>query len=132
MKGNRPPITPGFKLWLESGESRSVFGVGKWRLLREIDRCGSLSGAAGNLGISYRKAWGDIRKAETALNVKLLERRRGGKDGGEMFLTAEGRKWVREYGRFQRRVEGAVHSAYAAWRKRMLDSGDEADREGRL
>ena len=109
-------IRPGFKLWLSNGKGEGAFGAGKWRLLEAIERTGSWRAAADSLDISYRKAWGDLRKAEQALNVKFLERRRGGSDGGETRLTETGRKWLAEYGRFQARVEKAVMRAFDKWR----------------
>lgn len=117
-------ITARYKLWLETAEHESAFGGGKWRLLGAIEKSGSLSSAADRLGISYRKAWGDIRKTERALGVKLLERHRGGRDGGEMRLTGAGKKWLAEYGRFEREVESAVAKAYDRWQKRMKDSDE--------
>ncbi len=58
--------------------------------------------------ISYRKAWGDLRKAEASLGCQLVERHRGGRSGGEMQLTALGERWLRNYGNFRRGVEKAV------------------------
>ena len=115
----RPGVKAGFKLWLCAGDPKEVFGSGKWRLLEAIQRQGTLRAAAAALGISYRKAWGDLRKAEESLGVTFLERRRGGSDGGETLLTDEGRRWLREYGRFHSRVEKAVEKAFASWRERI-------------
>ncbi|MCX5771407.1 MAG: LysR family transcriptional regulator [Candidatus Hydrogenedentes bacterium] len=119
MKRGLEKIAPRFKLWLESGKTASVFGDGKWRLLNAINQTGSLSAAAEKLGISYRKAWGDIRNAEGALKVKLLDRHRGGKEGGRTRLTEEGKRWLREYGRFQAAVDKAVRAGYQDWLGRM-------------
>jgi len=117
----RPAVKAGFKLWLCADDPKEVFGGGKWRLLEAIQREGSLRAAAADLGISYRKAWGDLRKAEESLGVTFLERRRGGSDGGETLLTDEGRRWLREYGRFHSRVERAVKKAFASWRERIKE-----------
>ena len=87
--------------------------------MQAIDREGSLQAAALALGISYRKAWGDLRKVESALGVVFLERRRGGREGGETTLTEAGRKWLREYRQFHEEVERSVDRAFAAWEKRM-------------
>ncbi len=111
-------ITPGVRLWL-SIDDEGVFGQGKWRLLDAIHREGSLRAAADALGISYRKAWGDLRKAERALGVALLERHRGGSGGGECSLTEAGRKWRTEYAVFQTEVEEEVHRAFRRWQARM-------------
>ncbi len=112
-------IRPGFNVWLRGADPKAVFGRGKWRLLEAIECEGSLRAAADALGISYRKAWGDLREAEAALGVMLLARRRGGSDGGRSTLTDAGRKWLREYRQFHARVEKAVARAFAAWEKGM-------------
>jgi len=51
-----------FKLWLSTEDAEGVFGDGKWRLLKKIDAKGSLKAASQSLHISYRKAWGDLKK----------------------------------------------------------------------
>jgi molybdate transport system regulatory protein len=102
-----------FKLWLNCPEAEGVFGDGKWRLLKAIDEKGSLSAASDALGISYRKAWGDLNKAEQGLDVALVEKKRGGSRGGRTGLTAAGRRWVAAYQRFRAEIENAAQKAYA-------------------
>jgi len=104
--------TPKFKLWVSSGTAEGVFGDGKWRLLKAIEGEGSLSGAAKALGISYRKAWGDLRKAEECLDAALIDKSRGGRSGGGTDLTETGKRWLAAYSRFRADVEEAVARAY--------------------
>ncbi len=118
MKRTAPEIELGFKLWL-TREGEGAFGDGKWSLLAAIEREGSLRAAADALEISYRKAWGDLRKAERLLGIAFLERHRGGSDGGESRLTPAGRKWLTEYGRFRAEVGQKVEKAFARWTERM-------------
>ncbi|MCD6327830.1 LysR family transcriptional regulator [bacterium] len=103
---------PHFKLWLSTDDSEGVFGDGKWRLLEAIGRSGSLSSAATALGISYRKAWGDLKKAERCLGMKLIEKHRGGSGGGETTLTDAGKAWLRGYSDFRADVQKVVASAF--------------------
>lgn len=100
------------KLWLSSKDVKGVFGDGKWLLLEAIDRTGSLSAASELLQISYRKAWGDLNKAQNALNTALVEKQRGGNTGGGTILTSEGKQWLRAYSKFRAEVEKAVEKAY--------------------
>jgi len=100
-----------FKLWLNCGHIEGAFGDGKWRLLEAIDREGSLQAASSSLHISYRKAWGDLNKAQQALGVALVAKHRGGRSGGRTALTADGRKWLRAYTAFRREIEAAVAAA---------------------
>ncbi|MFH1716042.1 MAG: LysR family transcriptional regulator [Planctomycetota bacterium] len=101
-----------FKLWLNSKDAEGVFGDGKWRLLEEIASSGSLNAASKTLRISYRKAWGDLEKAQDALHVALVEKQRGGASGGRTVLTKQGEKWARAYRRFRSDVEKAAEKAY--------------------
>jgi molybdate transport system regulatory protein len=109
-----------FKLWLSSEEAEGVFGDGKWRMLKSIDTEGSLRAASQSLHISYRKAWGDLRKAEQCLNVPLVEKRRGGIQGGQTALTEQGKKWVKAYTGFRTDIERAIEKAYERHIKELL------------
>lgn len=101
-----------FKLWLSTKGVEGVFGDGKWRLLKAVDQTGSLSAASELLRISYRKAWGDLKKAQDNLNVTLVEKQRGGRAGGKTVLTDEGRKWVKAYTKFRADVEKQLIKSY--------------------
>ncbi len=105
-------LRPRLKLWISRGTLQGAFGDGKWRLLMAIRREGSLRGAAQALGISYRKAWGDLRKAEESLDCHLVERHRGGRTGGNMELTTAGSNWLQAYGDFRRGVEAVVDQLF--------------------
>ena len=109
-----------FKLWLSSKEAEGVFGDGKWRLLKAIETEGSLKSASESLRISYRKAWGDLKKAERYLNIALVEKQRGGEGGGGSDLTAQGKKWVKAYTRFRGDIEKAVEKAYKKYIKELV------------
>lgn len=80
-------MKPHVKLFISSGEIEGVFGGGKWRLLDAIRREGSIYKAAESLDRSYRKAWGDIKRAEEGLGQPLVKKVRGGKSGGGALLT---------------------------------------------
>jgi molybdate transport system regulatory protein len=101
-----------FKLWLSSEDAEGVFGDGKWRLLKSIDTEGSLRAASRSLHISYRKAWGDLKKAQQCLNAPLVEKQRGGVEGGRTILTEEGKKWLQAYTSFRSDIEKAAGKAF--------------------
>lgn len=58
-------------IWLET-DSGVLFGSGRAQLLANIEKYGSLKRAAENMGMSYRAAWGKIRKTEDILGYKLI------------------------------------------------------------
>jgi molybdate transport system regulatory protein len=100
----KSPLRAGCRVWFYREGAPGVFGDGKARLLASIQRAGSLKQACEATGISYRKAWGDLRKAEACLGVALLYRVRGGRGGGGTKLTPAAIHYLRIYRRFQERV----------------------------
>ncbi len=110
-----------FKLWLSTGNIEGVFGDGKWRLLKALERTGSLTEASESLHISYRKAWGDLKKAQDTLKVPLVEKHRGGIHGGQTALTDQGKKWLKAYTRFRIDIEKAVEKAYKKRIRKLVE-----------
>jgi len=113
--------TPKIKLWLSTEEHEGVFGDGKFRLLNSIETHGSLRAAAEVLKISYRKAWGDIKKAEKGLGRSLIERRRGGAAGGSTTLTPEGKKLIAAYSDFRAKTHEQIARSYEETMKDLID-----------
>jgi molybdate transport system regulatory protein len=109
-----------FKLWLSTETDEGVFGDGKWRLLEAVETEGSLSAASKTLSISYRKAWGDLKKAERCLGSTLLEKQRGGASGGRSNLTPGGKKWLKAYTKFRGDIKKAVEKAYQKHIRKLM------------
>lgn len=87
----------GIKLWLET-EKGYVFGEGIFKILNKIDERGTLRGATKELGMSYRHAWGIIKKIEQKIGKPLLATHKGGKHGGGgAKLTAEAKLLIDKY-----------------------------------
>lgn len=86
------------RVWLENEEGTYVIGDGSFKLLKEIEQTGSLKEAAENLGMSYRYAWGKIKKMEDRLGICIMNSQKGGKDGGGCStLTDEMVEFVSNY-----------------------------------
>jgi molybdate transport system substrate-binding protein len=95
--------TVGVRLWLErSGEA--ILGPGRLELLEAIDRCHSISAAARQLGMSYRRAWLLVESINRAAGVELVRRQTGGREGGGAALTPRGHLAVSVYRDLQERV----------------------------
>ena len=77
-------------------------GPGKIALLEAIDRTGSLSQAARDLGMSYRRGWQLLRSLNTSFRVPTVVTARGGRGGGGARVTPFGRKLIRSYRAFER------------------------------
>jgi molybdate transport repressor ModE-like protein len=88
---------PAFKVWMET-EDGYVFGPGVYSLLKKVMEVGTLKEASSELEMSYRYAWGLIRKAEEKLGEPLLSAHKGGKSGGGgAELTERGKKFLIEF-----------------------------------
>ena len=81
------------KFWIEN-KGEVVLGGGKAALLLTVDRLGSIQRAAEDFGMSYRHAWGAIKKIERRAGLKILDIRLGGRDGGAQ-LTPKGKAFVK-------------------------------------
>jgi len=99
-----------YKLWLVSREY--VFGEGLFELLQEIDQRGSINQAAQSLNMSYRQAWGQVKKAEARLGERLLATRVGGETGGGAQLTPKARNLVKRYKEFKQEAGEAIEAAF--------------------
>ncbi|MBF0506072.1 MAG: LysR family transcriptional regulator [Nitrospirae bacterium] len=95
------------KLWFEI-DSEPVFGRGRSFLLQAIDRCGSISQAAKEINISYRRAWSYIKTMEERLCLKLVERQSGGKNGGGAVLTGNARKLLKQFEQMEEGVKELI------------------------
>jgi len=107
---NRPSIPPAAKdvptlriqLWLET-EAGLFFGMGRAQLLERIRVHGSLKKAAEEMSMSYRAAWGKIRRTETVLGEKIIRRSGNRRDGHE--LTDFGNRVLETYNEWFHAVE---------------------------
>ena len=73
------------------------FGEGPCRLLRCVEKTGSLRAAAMEMEMAYSKASKLLKQAEATLGFPLTRRSAGGKDGGGSILTPEGKRWLQQY-----------------------------------
>ncbi len=82
-----------------------VGGKGLIEALKAVDSEGSIRAAARKLGISYKRLWARITRAEQLLGFKLLE---AGARGSR--LTPEARRLLQAYEEARRRLEACVEA----------------------
>ena len=82
-----------------------AIGPGKIALLEEIGRGGSLSQAARELGMSYRRAWQLLDSLNHCFRERVALTAKGGRRGGGATLTAFGRQLIRTYRDFDAEVQ---------------------------
>ncbi|HOY62577.1 MAG TPA: LysR family transcriptional regulator [bacterium] len=95
------------KIWLEE-DGQPVFGDGRLKLLKEIQKTGSITAATENLGVSYRHAWGEIRKIEQRLGFKLIDTQTGGRGGGGASLTPRAIDFLQSYEKISKSVSAEI------------------------
>ncbi|MFV0237858.1 MAG: winged helix-turn-helix domain-containing protein [Flavobacteriales bacterium] len=84
------------RIWIESEEG--VFlGEGRIHLLRLVDELGSISKAAKELKMSYKKAWFLLDSMNKQAPMLILMKKTGGKNGGGAELTKYGKKIIHDF-----------------------------------
>lgn len=83
---------------------KKAFGPGVATVLEGVRDCGSLQGAARQMGMSYTKAWTIVREAEKIWGFPLMQRYPGGKEGGCSVLTEEAAAVLERYETMAKKV----------------------------
>ena len=85
------------KIQITDDNGIKFFGEGPCRLLRCVEKTGSLRAAAMEMEMAYSKACKLLKQAEVNLGFSLTTRAAGGKGGGGSVLTPEGKRWLKQY-----------------------------------
>lgn len=101
-----------YKIWISDKADKGVLGDGKWQMLKIIDEKGSLKAACDELGYTYRRTWGNLKKIEKFFGFGLIETYRGGKEGGKTILTLEGKKLVAAFDKFHSSVDSVIQKGF--------------------
>lgn len=87
------------QIWLSAEQPGKSFALDQVRLLQAIDRYGSISAAARDLGISYKTAWERLERMNNLSELPLVKRSAGGSLGGGSQLTPHGEKILQGFSR---------------------------------
>jgi molybdate transport system regulatory protein len=101
------PLTVRFRVDL--GERCSV-GIGKIELLEGIERSGSLSQAARDMKMSYRRAWLLLQDLNVNFDQPVALASTGGRGGGGVTLTAFGRRLMAGYRQLERALQSLAET----------------------
>lgn len=85
-----------------------AIGPGRADLLATIARTGSISAAAREMKMSYRRAWLLVEAMNTAFRRPLVETLTGGRSGGGARVTELGAEVLRRYRAMESRAARAV------------------------
>lgn len=105
----------GVRVWLERAR-RAVLGEGRLALLEGIDRTRSISAAARQMGMSYRRAWLLVQEINEAAGHPLVAATTGGLHGGGARLTPSGRQAIALF----RQLRDQVHQTAASLLPRLV------------
>jgi molybdate transport system regulatory protein len=92
---------PRVTIRLDFDRSTAV-GPGKIALLEKMRESGSLSQAARDLGMSYRRGWQLLASLNQSFNKPLVETAVGGSGGGGSRLTPLGESMIHAYRSFEK------------------------------
>jgi molybdate transport system regulatory protein len=98
-----------FRLRIYRDENIAI-GPGKVALLEAVAETGSISAAAKQLGMSYRRGWVLIDEMNKAFSAPVVSTAAGGAHGGGTALTAVGEELIKRY----RAIENTSRVAAAA------------------
>ena len=85
-----------------------AFGPGKAALLQAIERTGSISGAAREMRMSYRRAWLLVADMNRCFCQPLVHTATGGVKGGGAGITALAREVMLRYEQMQKNADSAI------------------------
>ena len=97
-------------------------GPGKIALLENIGRTGSLSEAARQLKMSYRRAWLLLEDLNTSFQQPVAQMSVGGRGGGGALLTAFGSDLVTAYRALETQIRKRAQTAFPAAAQPVPDS----------
>ena len=104
-----------------------ALGPGKVDLLESIGREGSISKAARESHLSYRRAWDMVNTMNQCFKKPLVASITGGKGGGGAKLTPAGAKGIQLYRKMEKKAEDATRAEGKSLQKLLLTTRREAD-----
>jgi molybdate transport system regulatory protein len=110
---------PTVRFRIDFGPDSSI-GPGKVELLEQIERAGSLSRAARNLGMSYRRAWLLLDSLNKSFLEPVAVARVGGYGGGGgVTLTRLGKELIRAYRAFDKELQSRAAKRFSPIKARV-------------
>lgn len=98
---------PGLMLRVLAGDHPAI-GPGKAQLVALIDATGSISAAAREMGMSYRRAWQLVEALNASFIEPVVVTAVGGKRGGGAVVTAFGRELVAQFRAIEDKASQAI------------------------
>lgn len=113
---------PDLRLRVFAGEFPAI-GPGKAMLLERIAMSGSISAAARELGMSYRRAWMLVDAMNQSFAQPLVVTEVGGKAGGGAVVTQLGRDMAKRFRVMERKALRAIAADVKAMARHLKSEG---------
>ena len=91
-------------IWIE-GPNGTLIGLGRMKLLSNIQKFGSISEASRNMNMSYRQAWEAVDAMNKESKKVLITTASGGVGGGGAKITEEGIRILQNFVELQERFD---------------------------
>lgn len=98
---------PGLTLRILASDHPAM-GPGKAQLVELIDATGSISAAAREMGMSYRRAWQLVEAINASFSEPVVVTAIGGKRGGGAVVTESGRTLVAQFRAMEDKASAAI------------------------
>jgi molybdate transport system regulatory protein len=93
-----------FKCWVED-KGEKFYGPGPNELIKLIQKEGSLSKAAVQMNMSYKKAWDLVQSLNNNSEEPWVILKKGGKYGGGAVITSHAINGIQEYETLQQKIK---------------------------
>lgn len=104
------------------GSGNPAMGPGKAELISHIDATGSISAAAREMGMSYRRAWLLVEAINASFVEPVVITATGGKRGGGAFVTEYGRQLVMQFHAMEEKSSAAISDDLARFTQQVRQS----------
>lgn len=104
-------MMPRFNLWIEI-EGEVVLSSWRIKLLKAIDSTGSISSAAEEMDVPYRRAWERLHEMEIRLGYGLLQTEIGGSGGGGAVLTKKAKDLISRFSQFEGGLDSEIKKRF--------------------
>ena len=91
------------KVWIENQKKELLFGKGKTEILEIIEKEGSISKAAEEMGLNYKKAWSHIKILQQNLDDELVTVEKGVKGG--TYLTPIAKEYIEIFKQLEKEIQ---------------------------
>src|SRR5690606_18294355 len=109
----------------------TALGPGRAELMERIARTGSISAAAREMDMSYRRAWLLVEATNAAFVEPLVVTNTGGSGGGGAQLTEFGMAILARYRAMELKAAQALAADFAEFSKFMVEPARSADSAGK-